>query len=171
MSSRVQLVPLTPAWADAVEHWFRHPQVARWLGHAGWIHQALAMLTAPVDGETFRGSRVLRAHGWVGVDRDGAAVAYIGGDVYDRWVRPDGADDLTSMGLAFVVDPGRWRQGWGLALLDAVLAHPDVADVVVFFAGIEVGNTASAGLAARAGYSRVNEQPDDEDVVYWRRRR
>jgi GNAT superfamily N-acetyltransferase len=165
---QVRLSAVTAQWASRLEHWFTDPEVIRWLGPATWIHQAAAMCGAPVGDETFRGSRVLRAHGWVGLDPASAPVGYIGGDVYDRWVRSDEVDERTSMGLAFVVHPGRRRQGWGRALLEAVISHPDVAGVEVFFLGIEEGNVASSRLASATGFTRVNDHPDDEDMVYWR---
>jgi hypothetical protein len=84
-------------------------------------------------GEMFRGRRVLRAHSWVALDRTGAAVAHVGGEVYDRWCRdrwcryhegPAGPvvsdpEPGPAMGLAYVVDPRRWRRGFGRAALTA----------------------------------------------------
>jgi RimJ/RimL family protein N-acetyltransferase len=164
----VRLTPLTAALACAVEPWFTDPEVIRWLGPPRWIHQALAVLSTPVEDELSHGRRVLGAHGWVALDATGAPVGYVGGDVYDRWHHGTVTDDVPSMGLAFVIDPARRRQGWGLALLEAVLAHPELTRVAVFFAGIEPGNTASSALAARAGFLPVDEQPDEEGIVYWR---
>lgn len=34
----------------------------------------------------FRGKRVLRAGAWLAVDSQGEPVAFVGGEVYDRWV-------------------------------------------------------------------------------------
>jgi RimJ/RimL family protein N-acetyltransferase len=177
---QVTLVEVTPQRIDEVEHWFSHPEVVRRLGPRSWIRQAAAMLDAPTEGETFRDSRVLRAHGWVGLGPDQAPVGYIGGDVYDRWGRRVGSpddgevievDERTSMGLAYVTDPARWREGWGTALIRAAVAHPAVVDVAAFYLGIEQDNVPSWKAASRAGFVLVDPVPDLEGMVYWRRNR
>ncbi len=132
-------------------------------------------------GEEYRGRKVLRTHSWVAVDDAGVPLGKVGGDVYDRWTRYDGsrpddpavtlAEPGPAMGLAYVVDPARWRQGLGRAVLRAVLAHPDVADVRVFAAGVDADNQASQRCAAAAGFRPDVAEPDWEDTVYYLLRR
>jgi RimJ/RimL family protein N-acetyltransferase len=131
-------------------------------------------------GEKFRGRRVLRDHSWVAYDAAGAVVASIGGEVYDRWCRYsegphgpviDAVEPGPSMGLAYVVDPRRWRRGFGAATLLAAVHAPEVADVVLFAAGIEPDNVASARCAGAAGLRPDSTEPDWEGFVYHVRRR
>ncbi|MDX2809292.1 N-acetyltransferase, partial [Streptomyces scabiei] len=90
----LRLRPLTEAGAHQIEHWFDHPEVRTRLGGRSWIHSQLRLISQD-SGATFRGATVLRSHGWIGLDEAGAPVAFVCGDVYDRWVRyhgegPDG---------------------------------------------------------------------------------
>jgi RimJ/RimL family protein N-acetyltransferase len=163
----VRLEPLTdPA---AIEHWFDDPEVQRWLGGRSWLHRPAE------EPGWFRGRMVSRSHSWVGF-AGAEPVAFVGGEVYDRWVRyhgdgvpPTGVEMRTAMGLAYVVDPARWGRGHGRAALRAVMAHPAVADVAIFFCGIEPDNLASRRCAEAAGLHLVDEEPDFEDMLYYRR--
>jgi RimJ/RimL family protein N-acetyltransferase len=175
----VSLVPYTEQWLPAVQPWFTHPEVRRWLGGPDWPEQELR-LAGNGMGEMFRGRRVLRSHSWVALDASGDAVAHLGGEVYDRWCRydetPDGpvisdVEPGPAMGLAYVVDPGRWRRGFGRAALLAAVAAPEVSDVVVFAAGIEPGNVASRRCAESAGFRPDRPEPDWEDIIHHVRRR
>jgi RimJ/RimL family protein N-acetyltransferase len=181
MSNRphVGLSPFTENLVPVVQPWFRHPEVDRRLGGPQWPAHALSMAGSGI-GDTFRGRRVLRTHSWVAVDSSGDPVALIGGDVYDRWTRytetPDGpVVDATeagpAMGLAYVVDPARWRQGFGTAALLATVHSPELTDVVLFAAGIEPDNVASARCASAAGFAPDTTEPDWEGMVYHLRRR
>jgi RimJ/RimL family protein N-acetyltransferase len=98
-------------------------------------------------------------------------VALVSGEVYDRWCRCAETPDGPAMGLAYVVDPWRWRQGFGTAALLAVLRAPAVADVVVFAAGIEPANIASARCAVAAGFAPDSGSPDEEGMIYYALRR
>jgi RimJ/RimL family protein N-acetyltransferase len=111
------------------------------------------------------------------VDDAGVQVGKVGGDVYDRWTRYDGSrprqepvvtavEAGPAMGLAYVVDPARCRQGIGRAMLRAVVRHPAVADVRVIAAGIDADNQASRRCAAAAGSTPDVDEPDWEDTVY-----
>jgi RimJ/RimL family protein N-acetyltransferase len=173
----VRLDPLTAAGADEIEHWFDHPEVQARLGDRPWIHREVRLLDER-PGTCFRGATVLRSQGWIARDHAGAAVAHIGGDVYDRWVRyhgegPDGpilsdADQRPAMGLAYLVDPDRWRRGYGRAVLQAVFEHPETAEVEIFFLGIDADNHASRRCAEAAGFRLPDLVPDHEDVLYYR---
>jgi len=145
------------------------------LGGPDWPERELALVDSNPETE-FRGRLTLRAHSWVLLDQAGVPVAKIGGDVYDRWTsyagERDGAPivlgaiDVISMGLAYVVDPQRWGQGFGSAALRAVIAHPATADVELFVAGVDAGNLASSRCALSAGFHVIDPVPDFEETVY-----
>jgi len=171
---RLTLRPITEAGAFEIEHWFDHPEVDRRLGGRSWIHRAVRLLDER-PGE-FRGRQVLRSHGWLAYEAGEEAVAHVGGEVYDRWVRYHGEDEpltgeirAVTMGLGYVVDPARWRQGYGRAAIEAVLAHPDVADVELFCCGIDADNTASRRCAESAGFELADPVPDFEETLYYQR--
>jgi RimJ/RimL family protein N-acetyltransferase len=175
----VVLRPFTAELLEVVQPWFHHPEVQRWLGGPEWPARALSLAGTGL-GESFRGRLVLRDHTWVAFDDSGAAVAYIGGDIYDRWSRysegPDGPivgepEAGPAMGFAYVVDPRRWRQGFGAATVRAVMDAPEVSDVVLFAAGIEPDNIASARCLTAAGLLREPGAPDWEGIVHYIRRR
>ncbi len=130
------------------------------LGGPEWPERAL-QLQAAEDDDEFRGMRVLRSHTWLAWSHD-EPVGYLGGEVYDRWTTYDGSDPdhpvVTgsepgpAMGSAYVVDPARWRRGFGVAVLRAWVEAPEVADVRVFALGIEHDNLASTRCALAAGF-------------------
>jgi RimJ/RimL family protein N-acetyltransferase len=171
----VSLVPFTAAWLPAVQPWFTHPEVRRRLGGPDWPARELRLRTR-FDPAEYRGKHPLRAHSWVALDGDSAPVAHVGGEVYDRWTGYDGSDPERprvshvepgpAMGLAYVVDPARWRQGYGRAVLSAVVAAPDVTDVRVFALGIDEDNVASRRCADSAGFVTDDPAPDWEGTVY-----
>jgi RimJ/RimL family protein N-acetyltransferase len=171
---RLTLRPLTKAGAYEVEHWFDDPEVDRRLGGRFWIHRAVRLL-AERPGE-FRGRQVLRSYGWLADDQDGVPVAHIGGEVYDRWIRYHGEGrPLTgeiravTMSLGYVVDPARWRQGYGRAAIETVFALPEVADIELWVLGIDPDNTASRRCAESAGFHLTDPEPDFEDILYYQR--
>jgi RimJ/RimL family protein N-acetyltransferase len=176
----LSLHPLTAAGARQIERWFDDPEVQHRLGGRSWIHQQLRLI-GQQPGGTFRGKTVLRSHGWIALDQARTPVAFIGGDIYDRWARylgegPHGAltseEDLRrSMGLGYVVDPARWRRGHGRTAVKAVLDHADVADVEVFYCGIDADNHASRRCAMAAGFHLIESKPDFEGTLYFRRER
>lgn len=170
------LVRLTAELLPAVQPWFEHPEVRRRLGGPEWPARELRPVVSR-PGEEHRGREVLRSHSWVAMDAAGVPVGKIGGEVYGRWTRYDGSrpgeDPVVSaveagpaMGLAYVVDPARWRQRIGRAMLCAVVGHPAVADVRVFAAGIDADNDASRRCAAAAGFTPDVDEPDWEGTVY-----
>jgi RimJ/RimL family protein N-acetyltransferase len=108
----------------------------------------------------------------VAFNASGDAVAHVGGEVYDRWCRytetPDGpvinaVERGPAMGLAYVVDPQRWRRGFGTAALLAAINAAEVADVVLFAAGIEPDNLPSARCATAAGLTPDTAVPDGKN--------
>ena len=174
----MRLQPLTETGAHQIEHWFDHPEVQSRLGDRSWIHRQLRLI-GQHSGTVFRGAVVLRFHAWIGLDQAGTPVAFICGDVYDRWVRyhgegPDGpilsdADPRLAMGLAYLVDPSRRRHGGGLSVLRTVLTHPATRDVETFFCGIDADNHASRHCAESAAFTLP--EPDHEGMLYYRRTR
>jgi RimJ/RimL family protein N-acetyltransferase len=175
----VRLRPFTSADAGRIEHWFDDPEVRRRLGGRAWIHRAVRLL-AEQPGEWFRGRLVLRAHAWLALEDD-EPVAFVGGEVYDRWVRYHGEgadgpllsdeDRRVAIGLAYAVDPARWGRGHGRGALLAVVAHPEVADVALFSCGIDADNLASQRCCEAAGFRLVDPTPDHEDMLYFLRER
>lgn len=175
----VVLLPFTENCLAIVQPWFHHPEVTRWLGGPEWPARTLELLNSGI-GETFRGRQVMRSHTWVAFDAAGDTVALVGGEVYDRWCRytegpgrpvVDAVEPGPAMGLAYAVDPLRWRQGFGMAALLAAIHAPEVTDVVVFAAGIEPDNIPSARCALAAGLTPDAEVPDWEGMIYYIRRR
>ena len=171
----LSLVPFDEALLPVARPWFEHPEVRRRLGGPEWPARELRLM-ARTEPDEYRGKTALRAHSWVAL-ADGRPVGKVGGDVYDRWARYDGSDPdrpvVTAvepgpaMGLALVVDPARWGQGVGRGMLGAVLAHPDVADVVLFALGIDADNLASRRCAEAAGFRPDDPEPDWEGTVYY----
>jgi GNAT superfamily N-acetyltransferase len=172
--SAVRLVPFTRNLLPAVQPWFEHPEVRRRLGGPDWPAREFTLPTPGRD-EPFRGMTVLRAHSLVAEDDVGTPVAHIGGEVYDRWTVWDRAREEVlavhpgrAMGAAYVVDPARWGRGVGRQTLRALVAAPEVADVVQFLLGIDEDNAAGRAAAAAAGFAPLSEQADAEGMVYAR---
>jgi RimJ/RimL family protein N-acetyltransferase len=170
----VELRAFEAAHLALVQPWFEHAEVRLRLGGPEWPERSLR-LAAHMTDEEFRGGRVLRTHTWLAWDQD-VPVGYLGGDVYDCWARYDGSDPdrpLISgvepgpaMGSAYVVDPARWRRGYGAAMLRAWVGSPEVADVRVFALGIDFDNPASIRCAVAAGFVADSPEPDWEGTVY-----
>jgi RimJ/RimL family protein N-acetyltransferase len=116
---------------------------------------------------------VLRAHTFLALDPEARPVAYVGGDVYDRWTFWDpgteevkATDPRRTMGSAYVVDPARWGRGFGRATLRALVGAAETADVEQFVLGIDADNPASLRTAAAAGFVPLTTEPDADDTVY-----
>ena len=172
VSETIRLVPFEPELLPRVLPWFDHPEVQRRLGGRSWPERELALRDLAWT-EEFRGRGVLRAHTYAALDGEGAPVAQIGGDVYDRWTLWDPAtaqvtavDPRRTMGAAYVVDPQRWGRGYGRATLRAFVAADGLADVEQFVLGIEPDNAASLGAARAAGFRSLTTEPDAEDILY-----
>lgn len=103
---------------------------------------------------------------------DPGAAGWVTGVVLD-------ADDLAPVGRAgfhgppdergmvevgYAIDPARRRQGYGSAVLAALVGRARAEPAVqVVRASVAPGNTASLALVTRAGFVQVGEQEDEED--------
>ena len=56
-------------------------------------------------------------------------------------------------------------------MLTSLLDLPELADVIVFGAGVEPDNVASARCLAAAGFEAPDPRPDWEGIVYYLRTR
>ena len=64
MNRRVRLVRYGPAWLAAVQPWFDHPEVRRWLGMRVWPARELHLFAGQTS-EAFRDRLVIGAHSLV----------------------------------------------------------------------------------------------------------
>ncbi|MGH3445887.1 MAG: GNAT family N-acetyltransferase, partial [Nocardioidaceae bacterium] len=71
----------------------------------------------------------------------------------------------------YVVDPPRRRQGYATAMICAVMAMPELADIALFAAGVEPANVASARCLTKAGFRAQRDEPDWEGIIYYIKRR
>jgi RimJ/RimL family protein N-acetyltransferase len=60
-----------------------------------------------------------------------------------------------------------WRRGYGRAAITAALDHDDLADVELFFCGIDADNLASHRCATAAGFHLIDPRPDHEGMLYF----
>ncbi len=176
--NRLTFRPLTAAGAHQIEHWFEHPETRHWLGGPAWIRREVRLVPQRV-GEEYQGMTTLRSYGWVVDDSAGVPIAYLACSVQDRWLRQDGPDagpvelidPRRAASLMYAVDPQRWGRGFGRALLEAVIARPELTDVEAFYCGIDSDNTASRRCAVAAGFTLMSSEPDAENTLYFRRER
>jgi RimJ/RimL family protein N-acetyltransferase len=146
---KIGLRPLRRADCDRMGAWFADADTNRWLGGAEWPLEVLA-LCDPASGRF--------------------AYAAVSGDELVGLVDVECyADRRASM--AIVVAPGLRRQGVGRKILDQVLEQPDLAHILEFFGGVEVGNIASQRLITAAGFLAMQDGPDEEGFTYYARRR
>lgn len=170
---RLSLQPF--GWGDLplVEPWFRDADTRRWLGGPRWPRQVLERSQRPLT--EYRGARETGRYRWLA--REGSrAIGYIDCGTYDHWTTWEGGADgrgvvgtinVPSGALAYVVAP-RWRrQGYGTAMILAVMARPELTDVTLFGAGVEPGNAASVGCLRNAGFQALDPEPDWEGIVYY----
>jgi L-amino acid N-acyltransferase YncA len=69
------------------------------------------------------------------------------------------------MGLVVVVDPKRRRRGFGSSTIQAVIGHPDVAHIRLFFGEVEIGNLPSVRCLEKAGFRVRSTEPDSEGML------
>lgn len=177
MTGLVELRPFGYDELTIVEPWFSDPDTQRWLGGPGWPRQELELASRP-PGE-YRGARETGRYGFIGWCGD-EPVGYIDCGTLDRWTTWEGGPsgrgvvesiEVPSCAIAYVVDPGRRRRGYGAAMLTALMARPELAQVELFGAGVEEGNVASMRCLEVVGFLRYRDEPDWEGYVYYVRRR
>ncbi len=164
------------SWSDLrlIEPWFDDAETQRYLGDRSWPARMLALGERNV-GSTFRGQRTLAAYRWLAWC-NGTPVGYVDCGVLDRWTicdRGPGGPVVTEAisgpagAIAFVVDPRLRRQHVGRAMLHALLAHPALADVRLFGAGVSPENQGSRRCLEAAGFRLHSVEPDWEGMLYY----
>ena len=159
-----------------LEPWFDDLETQRRLGGRDWIRREPSLLGLTVGGE-FRGKNVIDRRMWLSLDELGGPIAFVDGEMYDRYATWDGSDwdhpvvsdvvEAPSMGLTLVVDPARRRRGYGSATLRAIVEHPDVSHIQLFFGGVEQDNVASIACLTRAGFHLRSPEPDFEGMLFY----
>jgi RimJ/RimL family protein N-acetyltransferase len=155
--AEIQFVALAADTLGLAEPWFKDAQTRRWLGGPGW--PALVLRLALDPPAEYRGRRVTGRFAWLAY-AEGQPVGLVDVERY-----ADG-----TAGLALVVDPARRRQGLGKQIIQAVLAHPELGGTELVRAGIEPKNQASVRCFTAVGFAAEADGPDEEGVVYFRRR-
>lgn len=173
---RARLVHFTAGDVKRIEPWFDDPETQSRLGGRNWIRREPLLLGLTVSDE-FRGKIVTGRRMWLSLDELGEPVAFVEGEMYDRYAAWDGSDwdhpvvsdvvEVPSMGLTLVVDPARRRRGWGAATLRAVLEHPGVSHIRLFFGGVEQDNVASIACLTKAGLHLRSPEPDFERLLFY----
>lgn len=173
----LQLRPFERGHLWLVDPWFTDPDTNRWLGGPQWPRQMLELAGRPL--REFRGARETGRHRWLAWDRD-TAVGHIDCGTYERWTTWEGGPGgrgvtdtipVPSAAIAYLVDPVLRRRGYGVAMISALPAMPDLTQVELFTAGVEPSNTASVGCLLKAGFRPLRAEPDWEGIVYYGLRR
>ena len=156
--------------------WFEDPDTRRFLGGPEWLAAMLARGERAI-GSTFRGATQIGAARYLAL-ADGTPVGYIDCGTFDRCTvyggeGPDGAIiletvDAVTGSIAFTIDPARRRQGLGTRMICALTEHPDLHDVELFEAGVELDNVASRRCLESASFRLQSELPDTEGMLYYR---
>jgi RimJ/RimL family protein N-acetyltransferase len=171
----LRLRPFERSHLPLAEPWFTDPDTQRWLGGPRWPRQMLDLAGGPL-GE-FRGSTETGRFHWLAWDQD-TAVGYIDCGTYDRWATWEGgpggrgvthAIPVACGSIAYVVAPALRRHGLATAMIAAVMAMPELADIGLFTAGVEPANAASVGCLRKAGFQPLDPEPDWEGFVYYAR--
>jgi RimJ/RimL family protein N-acetyltransferase len=172
----VQLVNFRMEDVERIEPWFDDPETQDRLGGRDWIRRAPSLLKLTI-GDEFRGRIVTGRRMWLSLDEGYSSIAFVDGEMYDRYATWDGSDwdhpvvsdvvEAPSMSLTLVVDPARRRRGYGTATLRAIVEHPDVSHIQLFFGGVEQDNVASIACLTRAGFHLRSPEPDFEGMLFY----
>lgn len=174
----MQLVAFNPVDVERIEPWFDDPETQRFLGGRDWIRRAPSLPELTI-GDEYRGKVVTGRRMWLSLEESGEPVAFVDGEAYNRYAAWDESDrehprvsdvvEAPSMGLVVVVDPERRRRGFGSSTIQAVIAHPDVAHIRLFFGEVEIGNLASVRCLEKAGFRVRSTEPDSEGMLRFSR--
>jgi RimJ/RimL family protein N-acetyltransferase len=175
--NRLRLRPFLTEQLSLVERWFCDVETQRWLGGPDWPRIMLDRADQPL-GE-FRGARETGRYRWLAWHGD-VAVGYIDCGTFDRWTTWDGGPrgrgvvatiEVPAGSIAYVVDPGRRRQGLATAMIKLLIERPELDDLEMFAAGVEPDNVASVRALAKADFHPLQTASDFEGIVYfaWRR--
>jgi RimJ/RimL family protein N-acetyltransferase len=174
----VQLVDFRPGDVERIEPWFDDPDTQQYLGGRDWLRRAPSLLELTV-GDEFRGKVVTGRRMWLSLEERGEPVAFVDGETYNRYAAWDGSDpddphvsdvvEVPSMGLVVVIDPMRRRQGYGSSTIWAVIEHPDVAHIRLFFGDVEVENLSSIRCLEKAGFRVRSSEPNFEGMLHFSR--
>ena len=161
---------------ERIERWFDDPETQQRLGGRDWIRRAPTLLQL-TPGDEYRGKVVTGRRMWLALDNVGAPVAFIDGEMYDRYAAWDGSDwdhpvvsdvvDVPSMGLSLRVDPKRRCLGYGSATILAVVEHQDLVHIRLFFGSVEADNVASIRCLAKSGFVLRSAQRDFEGMLHY----
>lgn len=159
-----------------IESWFDDAETQKRLGGREWIRRMPSLLALTI-GDEFRGKLVIGRRMWLALDEGGSPVAFVDTELYDRYAAWDGSDwghpvvsdvvEVPSAGFVLVVDPARRGQGYGMAAIHAVVAHPDLSHVCLFFGGVEADNIASIRCLTKAGFRLRSPEADFEGMLYY----
>lgn len=151
----IELIPLTESTLAIAVPWCEDEQTQRWLGGPGW--PALVLRLAAIPPAEYRGRQVTGRFVWLAyVDQTPVGLADT-----ERY-----ADATAS--VAIVVAPAFRGRGFGRRIIQAVLAHSELAATQEIEAGIEPGNAASVRCFTAVGFTAVTDTPDEDGVVYFR---
>lgn len=172
----VRLVDFRAEDVERIERWFDDLETQERLGGREWIRRAPPLLSSPIN-EEFRGMTVTGRRMWLSLAETDEPVAFVDAEMYDRYAAWDGSDwnhprisdivEVPSMSLAVVVDPARRGGGLGAATIRAVVEHPDVAHIGLFFGGVEVDHISSIRCTEKAGFRLRSPEPDFEGMLYY----
>jgi RimJ/RimL family protein N-acetyltransferase len=175
--SEVRLEPFRSEQLVIVEPWFDDIDTQSWLGGPRWPRVILELESKPL-GE-FRGAVETGRYSWLAWNGE-RPVGLVDCGTTDRWTTWEGGPNgrgliatipVPSANISYVVDPAFRRNGYGRAMVRALLDLPELAHVNLFAAGIESGNVASIRCARSAGFDPLSSEPDWEDTVYYMKRR
>ncbi len=155
--------------------WFHDPDTRRFLGGPDW--PALMLAREGAVGEQFRGATQTGAYRYL-ARADDHPFGYVDCGTFDRCTVYGGEDshtpiiletiDVVTGSIAFAVDPGQRRGGFGRAMIAALRRRPELSDVDLFEAGVEPQNVASRRCLEAAGFVLRSASPDFEGMLQYR---
>ncbi|MCA9348922.1 GNAT family N-acetyltransferase [Candidatus Saccharibacteria bacterium] len=171
----IELRPYQSEDLAKISNWYSDSQTRKWLGDKTWLDNVERLLSEPV-GTEFRGAKRISYHPYI-VTEDEKAVGFIDAGISDKYVvwgidasGEQGvlsAEDVLTAGITFMVDPAQRGKGLAAKMLRNLLDMPELANVVVFEAGVEPDNQASVKSLMKAGFEPEGEV-DFEGMQYYK---